>query len=96
MLKKAFHWIKKYRYLLLLVMAIVYMTFFDDNSFINQARLSKELRDLRKQETFYRQEIIQDSLAIEALNDPDGLEKYAREHFYMKKADEDIFIIVEE
>lgn len=72
------------------------MTFFDVNSFIKQYKLSQELSELKQHEDYYRSEIKKDSLIIQALSQDEGMEKYAREHYYMKKENEDIFIVVRE
>ena len=40
-------------------------------------------------------EIKKDSIALKELSSPEGLEKYAREKYHMKKENEEIFLIIE-
>ena len=42
---------------------------------------------------YYKKQIDEDQNIIDNLNDPDSLEKYAREEYKMKRENEDIFII---
>jgi cell division protein FtsB len=53
--------------------------------------------DLNKQKEHYDSNIEKDKAAINTLqNDTILLEKYAREKYYMKKDNEDVFIIVKD
>jgi cell division protein FtsB len=69
------------------------MLFFDENSFINHRELDKEIDKLEKSNEYYREQIHNDKKVIDNLNDPDSLEKYAREEYRMKKENEEIFLI---
>ena len=42
---------------------------------------------------YYQDEIRKDSENIKKLKNPDQIEKYAREKYYMKRESEDIYII---
>ena len=81
------------KYVIFLLVFIVWMTFFDENSFLNHRELNKEIDKLEDANKYYKGQISTDSKIIENLNDPDSLEKYAREQYKMKKENEDIFII---
>ena len=74
---------------------VVWMLFFDTNSYINQRELSKTIDQLEKDQKHYRMEIKKDSIALEELSNSEGIEKYAREKYFMKKENEEIFIIEE-
>ncbi len=74
---------------------LLWMLFFDSNSYLNHRKLSKSIKQLEKDQLHYRNEIQKDSIAIEELSSPKGLEKYAREKYHMKKENEEIFLIVE-
>jgi cell division protein FtsB len=69
------------------------MTFFDENSFLNHRELNKEIEKLEDANKYYKDQIKTDSKIIENLNNPDSLEKYAREEYKMKREKEDIFLI---
>jgi cell division protein FtsB len=54
-------------------------------------------KELQEEKEFYRQKIREDSTKLHQLKtNEENLEEFAREEYYMKKDNEDIFIIVEE
>lgn len=81
------------RYLLIGVLFIVWMTFFDTNSFLIQRELNKEIKSLEANTKFYSNEIQTDLDFIESMSDIEQIEKYAREKYYLKKDNEEIFLI---
>lgn len=81
------------RYLLIGVLFIVWMTFFDTNSFLIQRELNKEIKSLEANTKFYSNEIQRDLDFIESMSDIEQIEKYAREKYYLKKDNEEIFLI---
>ncbi len=96
MWKRIPSWIRN-KYLLALIVVLVWLMFFDTHNFMQQWRIRRQLKDLRIERDFYRQEIIRDSTAIEELKgDPDALERFAREKYLMKKEGEDVYILVED
>ncbi len=55
--------------------------------------LNKQLNELEDNKKYYQDEIKKDSESIKQLKNPDQIEKYAREKYYMKRDSEDIYII---
>ncbi len=87
----------KNKYLLVFVIFIVWLTFFDRNNFISQLKLGRILNNQRQQKEFYKAEIHRDSTGLqELMSDSASLEKFAREKYLMKKENEDIFLIVKD
>jgi cell division protein FtsL len=80
-------------YFLILIIFIVWMTFFDANSWLIHKDLNEDIEDLDSKIEFYNSEISDDQKEINTLNSPGGIEKYAREHYKMKKEDEVVYII---
>jgi cell division protein FtsB len=75
----------------------VWVLFFDQESMLEQYRLSETLDGLRGQKEYYQNEIARTEQAVNTLtNDSISLERYAREKYYMKKSNEDVFVIVRE
>ena len=59
--------------------------------------MSSQLKDLENEREYYQQKIIEVQAERDALlKDRVKLEKFAREHYLMKKPTEDIYILVEE
>ncbi len=80
-------------YVLILTVFVVWMIFFDTNSLLIHLELKREIKKLEKQKEFLQEEIEKDKEVMERLSDPEELEKFAREQYYLKKKDEEIFII---
>ncbi|TFG76064.1 MAG: septum formation initiator family protein [Flavobacteriales bacterium] len=80
-------------YVLVLTVFLVWMVFFDTNSLLIHLELKKEIDKLEKQQEFLKEEIANDKKIIEKLSDPEELEKFAREHYYLKKKNEEIYLI---
>jgi cell division protein DivIC len=76
-------------YLLILIAFIIWMTMFDANSWLIHADLNKDIDDLNSKIEFYNSEISKDQKEINTLNSTNGIEKYAREHYKMKKDNHD-------
>ncbi len=80
-------------YILILTVFVIWMIFFDTNSLLIHMELKKEINKLEKQKEFLKDEIEKDKEIIDRLSDPEELEKFAREQYYLKKKDEEIYII---
>ncbi|WP_296312725.1 FtsB family cell division protein [Winogradskyella sp. UBA3174] len=80
-------------YLLVLVVFLVWMLFFDAHSWLFHHELNSDIDELEYQKEHYRNEMAKDNKAIKALSTEEGIERTARETYYMKKQDEEIFII---
>ena len=98
MLKKSNRFLKllkpfKNIYFLILIVFIVWMVVFDANSWLIHSDLNEDIEDLNSKIEFYNGEIEKDQKEINTLNSTDGIEKYAREHYKMKKENEVVYII---
>jgi cell division protein FtsB len=80
-------------YVLVLTAFLIWMLFFDTNSLLIHLELKKDIRNLEKQREFLQDEISKDKKIIEKLSDPEELEKFAREHYYLKRKNEEIYLI---
>lgn len=82
-------WINKYTISALLFAA--WLSFFDKHNIITQLQLRKTVKEMQNSKAEY------DRLLISAIDEKEDLEKnkerYAREKYYMHRADEDVFII---
>ncbi|MBV7441759.1 septum formation initiator family protein [Weeksellaceae bacterium TAE3-ERU29] len=82
------------KYLIVGALFIVWMLFFDQNSYLLHKELDDEIQELEEDITYYKKELAKQE---EQLNDleknKDSYERLAREKYFMKKPNEDIFII---
>lgn len=80
-------------YVIGIVIFGIWMIFFDTHSWLLHKDLNKDIEDLENEKKYYLNEMEKDKKAIKALSTEKGIEKVARETYYMKKPNEDIFII---
>ena len=69
------------------------MIFFDSNSILVHNELNNDINDLNNQKEYYKNEIEKDNIELNQIRTDSGLEKYAREKLFMKRDNEEIFII---
>lgn len=81
------------KYLWVAIFFGVWMLFLDDYSYLNHRVLNHEIKELETNKSYYLEEIKRDEQEIKQLKNPDYIEKYAREKYYMKRPEEDIYII---
>ena len=81
------------KYVWVLLFFITWMTFLDNYSYFDHRILNKEIDELEDNKNYYQEEIAKDNQNIKKLKNPDEIERYAREKYYMKKDSEDIYII---
>lgn len=80
-------------YILVLTVFVVWMLFFDTNNLLIHLELKNQVKKLEKDAEFLKKEISKDKKTIEKLSDPKELEKFAREQYYLKKKNEEIYLI---
>lgn len=74
---------------------VVWMVVIDDNNVINQYRKHSELSVLLEKKKFYLQQITETQKQLSELtSNPATQEKFAREHYWMKRGNEDVYVIV--
>ena len=87
--------LKYFKNIFLIIFAIfaVWMLFFDANSLLIHNELNNDINDLEDEKKFYLKEIEKDNKELNKLSTDEGLEKFAREAYYMKRDNEEIYII---
>lgn len=87
----------KYKYWVIGLAAITWMTVFDSNNFIELVELRHDISNLEEKRDYYKSEIANvRKEQKELFSSTRNLEKFAREKYLMKKDNEDLFIIVDE
>ena len=82
-----------YTYIIILILFLIWMFFLDTHSWLIHNELNKEINKLELQKDALEKIIEEDKKEIKLLNNPDSLEKFAREKYRHKKDNETIFII---
>jgi cell division protein DivIC len=82
------------RVFIVLAAFILWMLFFDKASIYKQYRLSRTVSRLKMDKVFYQDKIKEaEQQRLDIQKNP---EKFARERYFMKAGDEDVFIIEKE
>ena len=92
MISKILNLLKK-TYVIIILFFVLWMTFFDTNSLLMHFELNQKIKKLKNQKIYYQNEIKKDRTSINEIESDSGIEKYAREKLFMKKGNEEIFLI---
>ncbi|MEJ8597220.1 septum formation initiator family protein [Riemerella anatipestifer] len=83
------------KYVITIVAFFVWMTFFDNTSFLVIRDLNSEIKKYEEQLDYYKTEYEKNDAFYKKLMFNKGeKEKFARENYFMKKSNEEIFILV--
>ncbi len=87
-------WMKN-KYILTILIFLVWIVLLDPNNLISRVREIQTRNRLERDKEYYIGRIEEERRKLNELRTSnETLEKYAREQYRMKKADEDLFIIV--
>lgn len=82
------------KYVIATLIFLVAIVFVDEYSLRVSSRLSRKVSELHSEERALEEAIVADSAAAAELRHSlDAKEHYGRENYYMKRQDEDIFVI---
>jgi cell division protein DivIC len=91
---KTFIFRYKLHYLLALAGFVSWMLFFDEKDIFTQQKRKQELDKLEGKISYYKEQIEATRKQVEALDrDPAMLEKFAREKYFMKRDNEDVYVV---
>jgi len=80
----------------ILVFFLVWMMFFDEYNWVRIHKDSRNLKELEESKQYYKEKIENDRQKLyELKTDTQALERFAREEYFLKKENEDVFVIIE-
>ena len=89
-----FNFLGHYTYLIVVVLGCIMVGFVDDNSMLRRLQLQMQITDLQEEIEKYRSMNDADTKQLRDLQrDSRAVEKIARERYFMKADDEDIFVL---
>lgn len=89
-------YVRMHKYLITVAAFLVIIVFLDENSLIQRNKHRQEINALIAEIEKYRKQYEEDTETLkELMNNPQVLEKIAREKYKMKKPNEDIFVFEE-
>ena len=84
------------KYVLALIVFVIITFMVGDSTLYRRHQYDEKIRVLEQEIKYYQKEIETNLKDLEDLNtNKESLERHAREKYYMKKSDEDIFIILD-
>ena len=84
------------KYFIATAVFVIWITFFDANNLIDLFRVARHIGEQEHQKEYYEGLIKStDEKLNELSSNRDSLEKFAREHYFFKESDEEIFILEE-
>ncbi len=96
---KSSRWYKIFlnKYLIVGVFFLVWMVFFDQNSYFIHKELDNEIKKLNRDKNYYQEKLVKETIQINRMRrDSNEIERIAREKHYLKKESEDVFIVEEQ
>ena len=85
------------KYVAVLVVFVLYISFFDAHDLISQIEIKMELREISEEINFLDTDTESAKRQIQELtSDKETLEKFAREQYRMKRENEEIFVLLQE
>lgn len=83
------------KYFIATAVFLIYTLIFDTNNISSQIKSARQLKKMKLEKAYYLNEIESDSNALnELFSNKKKLEKFAREEYFMKKDNEDIFLLI--
>ena len=83
-----------YKYVITIVVGVLVVGFLDENSFVRRVQLELQVSDMEAEIEKYRSIYESDSRQLRELRtNPRAFEKIARERYFMKADDEDIYVL---
>ncbi|MBR5984085.1 MAG: septum formation initiator family protein [Bacteroidales bacterium] len=98
-IKKILEKIRNWRFLyiagVIVAIFLVWIIFFDNFNLVDRFQKMNKLHELHETEKYYEQENLENSTRLdELMSGKEELEKFAREQYYMKEEDEDVFLVI--
>jgi|TARA_R110000737_G_scaffold104095_1_gene137272 cell division protein DivIC len=90
---KRFYPILKNKYVFTGILFLLYALFLDDMDIFSIVRQTKKLNQIEASREEVKLKLSETEASLEDLKTLSGKERYAREHKFFKKDDEDIFVI---
>ena len=91
--RRVYH-IPALKYIVVAVLAVILVGFVDENSVMRHMQNKQYIRELEEEIDRYTRQACRDQEQIHMLDSyPKAIEKIARERYFMKTDDEDIFVL---
>ena len=86
----------RFKYVVVMAFILLIVAVLDDNSLLNRHKRSVHMEQMRTEIERYKQEYAYADGRLRELENPAAVEKLAREKYFMKRDNEDLFVLVDE
>ena len=88
------HLIKRFKYQITIIIGVLLVGFLDEDSIMKYIELEYQISDLKTEFAKYEGQYQKDSEELKRMQrDPKEMARIARERYFMKKDNEDIFVL---
>lgn len=95
--KKTKRFFGRFKYVIVIILGLLQILFIGENSVLQRIKYNRQIANLKKEIEFQETKFTQDSLRLVDMEiHPDEIVKIAREKYFMKTDDEDIFMLSDE
>lgn len=92
--KSILRFLGRFKYVIVSVLGVVLITVVGENSLLQRYRYSRQIAELEEEIDKQQTRFLKDSLRLAELErNPAEIRKIARERYFMKAYDEDIFVL---
>lgn len=81
------------KYLITIALFVIIVVFVDENSLMNQQERSEEIERLQEEISILKAQYEEDTRKLNSLSEYDHIVRMAREKYFMKRPDEDVFVV---
>ena len=81
------------KYLITIALVVIIVVFVDENSLMNQQERSEEIERLQEEISILKAQYEEDTRKLNSLSEYDHIVRMAREKYFMKRPDEDVFVV---
>ena len=87
-------YLARHKYLINIIIGVLLVGVIDENSFRKYALLKMHQDEVEQELRAYEEQFLRDSVRLRALNaNQKGVERIARERYFMKRPNEDVFVL---
>ena len=95
--KQLLKYLSKFKYVIVIIIGTLLITVIGENSMLQRYRYARQISDLENEIEKQEARFVHDSLRLTELErNPEAIRKIARERYFMKAADEDIYVFSDE
>lgn len=89
--------IGKFKYVIVIIGGVLIITVLGENSLLQRYRYARQISELEDEIEKQDMRFIQDSIRLEEMErNPEEVRRIARERYFMKASDEDIYVLSDE